>query len=250
MIAMNNLENLATAIGTDIKDIKTQTANSQAKISANTEAINRIATQMNNLATKSEVYNDTEIKQRLITLEAKHYLTEHQSLTHLVTNGDFDYFKQTLGFELNDFKGELLAKVNHFQDTEWIEVAGEEYTGGNIVHLRRIGDVVYVSIGNKHNSNSSLSLKYNDEEQSCVLLKMPAPIGFNPTKTIVQPVFHSENYIISNPEQSKSIGLAVLKVENEELTIKLYGEYFKNNESDAYINYFSYFTRDDFPDLR
>lgn len=54
-MAMNNLENLATAIGTDIKDIKTQTANSQAKISANTEAINRIATQMNNLATKSEV---------------------------------------------------------------------------------------------------------------------------------------------------------------------------------------------------
>lgn len=55
MISMNNLENLATAIGTDIKDIKTQTTNSQAKISANTEAIDRIATQMNNLATKSEV---------------------------------------------------------------------------------------------------------------------------------------------------------------------------------------------------
>ena len=55
MIAMSNLENLATAIGTDIKDIKTQTANSQAKILANTEAIDRIATQMNNLATKSEV---------------------------------------------------------------------------------------------------------------------------------------------------------------------------------------------------
>ena len=55
MISMNNLENLATAIGTDIKDIKTQTTNSQAKISANTEAIDRIATQINNLATKSEV---------------------------------------------------------------------------------------------------------------------------------------------------------------------------------------------------
>ena len=54
-MAMNNLENLATAIGTDIKDIKTQTANSQAKISANTESINRIATQMDSLATKSEV---------------------------------------------------------------------------------------------------------------------------------------------------------------------------------------------------
>lgn len=41
MIAMNNLENLAVAIGTDIKDIKTQTTNSQTKISANTESIAR-----------------------------------------------------------------------------------------------------------------------------------------------------------------------------------------------------------------
>ena len=59
-MAMNNLENLATAIGTDIKDIKTQTANSQAKISANTESINRIATQMDSLATKSEVKQDID----------------------------------------------------------------------------------------------------------------------------------------------------------------------------------------------
>ena len=60
MIAMNNLENLATAIGTDIKDIKTQATNSQAKISANTESIARIATQMDSLATKSEVKQDID----------------------------------------------------------------------------------------------------------------------------------------------------------------------------------------------
>ena len=60
MIAMNNLENLATAIGTDIKDIKTQAINSQAKISANTESIARIATQMDSLATKSEVKQDID----------------------------------------------------------------------------------------------------------------------------------------------------------------------------------------------
>lgn len=60
MIAMNNLENLATAIGTDIKDLKTQTANSQEKISANTESLNRIATQMDGLATKSEVKQDID----------------------------------------------------------------------------------------------------------------------------------------------------------------------------------------------
>ena len=60
MMAMNNLENLATAIGTDIKDIKTQATNSQAKISANTESIARIATQMDSLATKSEVKQDID----------------------------------------------------------------------------------------------------------------------------------------------------------------------------------------------
>ena len=57
---MNNLENLATAIGTDIKDIKTQATNSQAKISANTESVARIATQMDSLATKSEVKQDID----------------------------------------------------------------------------------------------------------------------------------------------------------------------------------------------
>ena len=60
MIAMNNLENLATAIGTDIKDIKMQATNSQAKISANTESIARIATQIDSLATKSEVKQDID----------------------------------------------------------------------------------------------------------------------------------------------------------------------------------------------
>ena len=60
MIAMNNLENLATAIGTDIKDIKMQATNSKEKISANTESIARIATQMDSLATKSDVKQDID----------------------------------------------------------------------------------------------------------------------------------------------------------------------------------------------
>ena len=59
-MAMNNLENLATAIGTDIKDIKTQAINSQAKISANTESIAHIATKIDSLATKSEVKQDID----------------------------------------------------------------------------------------------------------------------------------------------------------------------------------------------
>ena len=60
MIAMNNLENLATEIGKDIKDIRTR------------------------FATKDEMHEATEIDySQVVTheeLEGKHYLTAHQSL--------------------------------------------------------------------------------------------------------------------------------------------------------------------------
>ena len=60
MITMNNLENLATEIGKDIKDIRTR------------------------FATKEEMHEATEIDySQIVTheeLEAKHYLTAHQSL--------------------------------------------------------------------------------------------------------------------------------------------------------------------------
>ena len=60
MIAMNNLENLATEIGKDIKDIRTR------------------------FATKDEMHEATEIDySQVVTheeLEGKHYLTVHQSL--------------------------------------------------------------------------------------------------------------------------------------------------------------------------
>ena len=60
MIDMHNLENLATEIGKDIKDIKTR------------------------YATKEELHEATEIDySQIVTheeLEEKHYLTEHQSL--------------------------------------------------------------------------------------------------------------------------------------------------------------------------
>lgn len=83
MIDMNNLENLATEIGKDIKDIKTR------------------------YATKEEMHEATEIDySQIVTheeLEAKHYLTEHQNISHLATKAevvtkldkvDFDLLKR------------------------------------------------------------------------------------------------------------------------------------------------------------
>ena len=62
---MNNLENLATEIGKDIKDIKTR------------------------YATKEEMHEVAEIDySQIVThdeLESKHYLTTHQNISHLAT---------------------------------------------------------------------------------------------------------------------------------------------------------------------
>jgi hypothetical protein len=80
---MNNLENLATEIGKDIKDIKTR------------------------YATKEEMHEVAEIDySQIVThdeLESKHYLTTHQNISHLATKAevinkldkiDFDQLKR------------------------------------------------------------------------------------------------------------------------------------------------------------
>lgn len=89
-------------------------------------------------ALKSELYNDTEVKERLTNLEnkpnidtssfvtneqleAKHYLTEHQPLTHLATTSDLevlrniavskaDLSKKLDTTEFNSFKDSVVSK--------------------------------------------------------------------------------------------------------------------------------------------
>ena len=89
-------------------------------------------------AKKSEAYNDTDIKQRLTTLEsrpnidtsnfvtseqleAKHYLTEHQPLTHLATTSDLEALRNVAvskaelskkldNTEFNTFKENVVTK--------------------------------------------------------------------------------------------------------------------------------------------
>ena len=90
-------------------------------------------------AKKSELYNDTEVKQRLATLEnkpnidtsnfvtneqleGKHYLTEHQTLTHLATTSDLETLrnvavskselsKKVDATEYNSFKDSVVTKT-------------------------------------------------------------------------------------------------------------------------------------------
>lgn len=97
MKPMNNLENLATEIGKDIKDIRTR------------------------YATKEEMHEAAEIDySQIVThdeLEGKHYLTEHQNISHLAT-------KEEVAKKLDDnvFKKveQLLKDENKINGSVWL----------------------------------------------------------------------------------------------------------------------------------
>ena len=80
MKPMNNLENLATEIGKDIKDIRSR------------------------FATKQEMQEATEIDySQIVTheeLEGKHYLTEHQNISHLATKAEVVTKLDKIDFDL------------------------------------------------------------------------------------------------------------------------------------------------------
>ena len=85
-------------------------------------------------AKKSELYNDTDIKQRLTTLEnkpnidtsnyvtneqleGKHYLTEHQSLTHLATTSDVEALRNIAVSKAELSKKLDTTEYNSFKDS-------------------------------------------------------------------------------------------------------------------------------------
>ena len=99
MISMNNLENLATAIGKDIKDIKTR------------------------FATKEEMHEVAEVDySQIVTheeLEGKHYLTAHQDISHLATKDEVGRKVDKADFDLlkNDVvKHDELAGRNYLTE--------------------------------------------------------------------------------------------------------------------------------------
>ena len=97
-------------------------------------------------AKKSELYNDTEVKQRLTTLEnkpnidtsnfvtneqleAKHFLTEHQPLTHLATNSDLEALRNVAVSKSELSKKLDTTEFNTFKDNVVTkdELAGKGY---------------------------------------------------------------------------------------------------------------------------
>ena len=161
---------------------------------------------------KDTVYNDTEVKQRLTALENRPS-----------TGGNV----QT-------------------QDTGWITISENDPLNGNVVKIRRINDVVHVSLSNPDNESTHLQLEVTDGH-GAVLANKEIQKGFTPMRTIIVPVISNIETIMLSTDLSTT-GQAVFEVENNRVTLKVYDKDITSGiPTNKYINDFSYFTEDPFP---
>nr|DAU03578.1 MAG TPA: hypothetical protein [Caudoviricetes sp.] len=159
---------------------------------------------------KDTVYNDTEVKQRLTVLE-------------------------------NRPSGGAQTK-----DTGWITISEENPLNGNIVRIRRVNDMVYVSLNNPDTDNAHLQLEVTDGH-GAVLAEKEIQKGFTPMRTVIVPVISNIETIMLSTDLSTT-GQAVFEVENNRVTLKVYDKDITSGiPTNKYINDFSYFTEDPFP---
>ena len=161
---------------------------------------------------KDTVYNDTEVKQRLTALENRPS-----------TGGG----AQT-------------------QDTGWITISENDPLNGNVVKIRRINDIVHVSLSNPDTENTHLQLEVTDGN-GAVLADKEIRKGFTPMRTVVVPVISDVENIMLNTQVSTT-GQAVFEVKNNKVILKVYDkDITSGTPTSKNINDFSYFTEDPFP---
>ena len=171
--------------------------------------VNRVSA-LENKQDKDTVYNDTEIKQRLTVLENR-------------PSGG----AQT-------------------QDTGWITISEENPLNGNIVRIRRVNDMVYVSLNNPDTDNAHLQLEVTDGH-GAVLAEKEIQKGFTPMRTVIIPVISNIETIMLSTDLNTT-GQAVFNVVNNRVTLKAYDKDITSGiPTNKYINDFSYFTEDPFP---
>lgn len=201
---------------------------------------------------KDTVYNDEPIKERLIALESKpfdSYFTE--------TKANEIYAKKTdLPAPYNDkaLSDRVLALENkpstggnvQTQDTGWITISEEDPLNGNIVRIRRVNDMVYVSLNNPDTDNAYLQLEVTDGH-GAVLAEKEIQKGFTPMRTVIVPVISNIETIMLSTDLNTT-GQAVFNVVNNRVTLKAYDKDITSGiPTSKHINDFSYFTEDPFP---
>ena len=241
-------------------------------------------------ALKSELYNDTEVKQRLTTLEsrpnidtsnfvtneqleAKHYLTEHQSLTHLATTSDLEALrnisvskselsKKLDTTEYNTFKDIVVTKdelagkgylTTQYDDTDVknrIQVLENRSTIGGT----QTQDTGWINLSNKTTSENIIGIRrigntvhvrFKNENDDFVIdgqnyftLEKKISGGFGSIKNNL-PIFLSKN--------NQELGRIIITVSNNSITVESMINVELSSSRSVYINEFSYITDEPFP---
>ena len=168
-------------------------------------------------ALKSELYNDTEVKERLTTLESrpnvdtssfvtneqlenKHYLTQHQELTHLATTSDLEALRNIAvskselnnkldTTEFNSFKDNVVTKselaekgyLTTHQDLSGYALKSELYNDSNLQF--RIGALEYDVRNNIDSIKRSVEdLEYKLRDYDSKISVLDSTISYSATK--------------------------------------------------------------------
>ena len=211
------------------------------------------------------VYDDTDLSNRVKALEdapkinATDFATKNDlvafngELNNKVSNVDFEDFKRTIPAPYNDkaLSDRVLTLENkpsggQTQDTGWITISNDDSLHGNVVKIRRINDMVHVSLSNPN--SEGLQFELDNEAFTVILASKKIGIGFTPLKVITIPVTETEDVMRKISDGTNVIGQVIYKVENGKVMINSFGTKFSFGQPlEVLVNDFSYFTEDPFP---
>ena len=214
---------------------------------------------------KDNVVTKTELAEKGYISDLSNYVTKEE--LHEATEIDYSNIVTTDELEPYAKKSELpqpyndSALVNRVsalenrpstgggaqtQDTGWITISENNPLNGNVVKIRRINDVVHVSLSNPDTENTHLQLEVTDGH-GAVLAEKEIQKGFTPMRTVIVPVISNIETIMLSTDLNTT-GQAVFNVVNNRVTLKAYDKDITSGiPTNKYINDFSYFTEDPFP---
>ena len=211
-------------------------------------------------ALKSELYNDTDLKNRVETLEnrpnndtayddtdLKRRVSElEQRPDNNIVYDDRDLRERVEALESvskgatkEDVKGltdRVLTLENkpsggQTQDTGWLKVSGENAIAENIVEIRRIGNTVHVRFRNENGDFIIVENIYS-------ILDKEISGGFGSVANN-SPIFSSKN--------NRELGRIITNVSNNRITVESSIDIELSGSKSVYINEFSYITDEPFP---
>ena len=214
---------------------------------------------LSNYVTKEELHEATEIDySNIVTTEELEPYAKKSELpapyndSALVSRVNALESKQATVYNDAEVKQRLTALENRpstgggTQDTGWIIISDDNPLNGNVVKIRRINDIVHVSLSNPDTENTHLQLEVTDGN-GAVLADKEIRKGFTPMRTVIVPVISNIETIMLSTDLNTT-GQAVFNVVNNRVTLKAYDKDITSGiPTSKHINDFSYFTEDPFP---